>query len=99
MLRPDLRVLDAVVTAKYAALEPWWHTYSVDDLARAAAALDRVGVGELSERTFGSLSSGERQRVQLARTLFGIDPSLGKQGLGIDTRLLEQHAKADIFSL
>ena len=31
--------------------------------------------------------------------LLGIDPGLRKQGLGIDTRLLEQHAKADIFGL
>ena len=41
-----------------------------DDFDQAAAALDRVGVAHLAERTFGTLSSGERQRVQLARTLF-----------------------------
>ena len=45
LLRTDLRVLDAVVTAKHAALEPWWHTYSALDFDQAAAALDRVGVG------------------------------------------------------
>ncbi|MEO7372114.1 MAG: ATP-binding cassette domain-containing protein, partial [Ilumatobacteraceae bacterium] len=26
-LRPELRCLDIVMTAKYAALEPWWHRY------------------------------------------------------------------------
>jgi hypothetical protein len=31
--------------------------------------------------------------------LLGIDTGLRKQGLGIDTRLFEQHAKADIFGL
>lgn len=71
LLRTELRVLDAVVTAKHAALEPWWHRYDSDDFDRAAAALDRFGVGHLGDRTFGSLSSGERQRVQLARTIFG----------------------------
>ncbi len=75
LLRPDLRVLDAVVTAKHAALEPWWHSYSDLDFDQALAALDRVGVASLAQRTFGSLSSGERQRVQLARTLFS-EPGL-----------------------
>jgi iron complex transport system ATP-binding protein len=75
LLRADLRVLDAVVTAKHAALEPWWHSYSEADHAHARVVLDRVGVVHLAERTFGSLSSGERQRVQLARTLFS-DPGL-----------------------
>jgi hypothetical protein len=32
-------------------------------------------------------------------TLLGVDPGLGEQSPGIDTRLLEQHAKAGIFSL
>jgi iron complex transport system ATP-binding protein len=70
LLRADLRVLDAVVTAKHGALEPWWHNYSEQDYAKATAALDRVGAAPLAARSFGSLSSGERQRVQLARTLF-----------------------------
>ena len=34
-LRPALRCLDVVMTAKFAALEPWWHRYDADDEARA----------------------------------------------------------------
>ncbi len=68
-LRPDLVAADVVMTAKFGALEPWWHTYDDADRARAVALLDRLGVGHLALRTFGTLSSGERQRVQLARTL------------------------------
>ncbi len=71
LLRPELRVLDAVVTAKHAALEPWWHRYGDEDMAGAGEALERLGIRHLAQRKFGSLSSGERQRVQLARTLFG----------------------------
>ncbi|MBL6635612.1 MAG: ATP-binding cassette domain-containing protein [Ilumatobacteraceae bacterium] len=68
-LRPELRAIDIVVTAKNAALEPWWHVYSPDDMAQAQSQLDRLDVGALSERPFATLSSGERQRVLLARTL------------------------------
>ena len=73
MLRVDLTALDAVMTAANAALEPWWHRYDDQDRARARAALDRVGAGGLAGRRFGTLSSGERQRVLLARAL-AIDP-------------------------
>ncbi len=68
-LRPDLRAIDVVVTAIHAALEPWWHTYSGADLAQARNQLERLEIGHLAEQTFGTLSSGERQRVLLARTL------------------------------
>ena len=33
---PELRCLDVVMTAKYAALEPWWHRYDAADAAQAA---------------------------------------------------------------
>ena len=71
MLRPNILARDVVMTAKYAALEPWWHTYEDADRAAATACLDRVGVAHLAEREFGTLSSGERQRVLVARTLLG----------------------------
>jgi iron complex transport system ATP-binding protein len=44
-LRPTLDALDVVMTAKHAALEPWWHRYTDDDRSRAAGLLDRLGVG------------------------------------------------------
>ena len=63
------------MTARNAALEPWWHTYSDDDRLRARALLDDLGCGTLAEQRFGLLSSGERQRVLLARTLMN-EPGL-----------------------
>ena len=68
-LRPTLDALDVVMTARHAALEPWWHRYTDEDRAEAATQLARLGVDGFAERTFGTLSSGEQQRVLLARTL------------------------------
>ena len=45
-LRPELTALEAVVTARHAALETWWHRYSEDDWARA-----RLSVVDAAERT------------------------------------------------
>lgn len=74
-LRQELDVLDVVMTAKYAALEPWWHRYDDADRAQAQACLDRMGVGRFTGRSLGTLSSGEQQRVLLARTLM-TDPGI-----------------------
>lgn len=74
-LRPSLRALDVVRTARYAALEPWWHTYRAADDEQAQRCLERMGVGSFAARKIGTLSSGERQRVLLARTLMN-DPAV-----------------------
>ena len=68
-LRSDLIATDVVMTAKNAALEPWWHTYDDADRQRARDCLDRMEIGRLADRSFATLSSGEKQRVLLARTL------------------------------
>lgn len=74
-LRGDLIAADVVMTGRYGALEPWWHTYTDADHDKARFELARVGVEHFAERRFGTLSAGERQRVQLARTLMA-DPEL-----------------------
>ncbi len=74
-LRRDLPATEVVMTAKFAALESWWHRYDDADRARADECLETMGVGHLAERRFGSLSSGEQQRVLLARTLMN-DPAV-----------------------
>ena len=68
-LRSDLIAADVVMTAKNAALEPWWHSYDDADRQRARDCLDRMDIGRLADRSFATLSSGEKQRVLLARTL------------------------------
>ena len=72
---PDLTAADVVVSAATAALAPWWDTYTDADRDRARELLHLLGVATLAGRTFGTLSTGERQRVLLARTLMP-DPDL-----------------------
>lgn len=67
--RADLTAVDVVKTARYAALEPWWHRYDDADRSRALDCLTTMGVGSFGDRMIGTLSSGEQQRVFLARTL------------------------------
>jgi iron complex transport system ATP-binding protein len=74
-IRTQLPCVDVVMTAKFAALEPWWHRYDDSDRARAVDCLDRMGVARFADRALATLSSGEQQRVLLARTLMN-DPGL-----------------------
>jgi iron complex transport system ATP-binding protein len=72
---PSLSARDVVMTARYGALAPWWHVFDDADRDRAEKLLDRLGVASLADRDVGSLSTGERRRVQVARALMP-DPEL-----------------------
>ncbi len=62
-------VRDVVTTGRY-AYRPWWKwSESADDRDASLSALDRVGLAAFAERSFDTLSSGERQRVWLALAL------------------------------
>jgi iron complex transport system ATP-binding protein len=68
-LEPSMTATEVVMTARYAALAPWWHKYTNEDRERARALLDRFGCAALADHRLPTLSAGERQRVLLARTL------------------------------
>lgn len=63
-----LTVADMVLLGR-SPLRSAFQSYSVTDHQAAAAALRRVGARELADRTFNTLSGGEKQRVLIARTL------------------------------
>lgn len=69
------KVRDVVVSASYAVLGRWREEYDDLDHDRADELLREVGVAHLADRTFGTLSEGERKRVQVARALM-TDPEL-----------------------
>jgi len=73
--RDDLTPPVLIMTAKHAATEPWWHEYSDDDRSRARDLALRLGLGEVLDHPFGTLSAGERRRTSIARALMP-DPEL-----------------------
>jgi iron complex transport system ATP-binding protein len=69
------KVEDVVLTAAYAVTGRWRERYEDLDERRSGDLLKAFGVGHLAGRRFGTLSEGERKRVQLARSLM-TDPEL-----------------------
>ncbi len=69
------RVSDVVVSAAYAVMGRWREAYDELDHDRARQLMQLLQVDHLADRTFGTLSEGERKRVQIARALM-TDPEL-----------------------
>jgi iron complex transport system ATP-binding protein len=65
----DEKVIDLVMTAGYGILGRGGEGYDSFDVVRAVDLLDTVGCSHLIRRRFGTLSEGERKRVQIARSL------------------------------
>jgi iron complex transport system ATP-binding protein len=73
---PDHEVVrDLVMSAGYAVLGRWREKYDEVDYERAVDTLESLGAEHLAERTYGTLSEGERKRVLIARSLM-TDPEL-----------------------
>jgi iron complex transport system ATP-binding protein len=71
----DCAVRDVVLTALHAGLRRGGERYDAMDESRAQLMLARTGCRQFADRSLGSLSEGERKRVQLARALMP-DPEL-----------------------
>ena len=64
-----------MLTAAYGVTGRWRESYEDLDQARAVDLMTAFGVDGLADRTFGTLSEGERKRAQIARALM-TDPEL-----------------------
>ena len=71
----DELVRDVVLTAAYAVLGRWNEAYDLWDESRAVALLTTFGVRDMADRDYGTLSDGEKKRVQISRALMA-DPEL-----------------------
>ena len=71
----DEQVRDLVVSAGYAVMGRWREQYEDVDYNRAVDTLESIGAEHLADRTYGTLSEGERKRVLIARSLM-TDPEL-----------------------
>jgi len=72
---PQERVLDVVVSAGYGVVGRWRESYDDLDFDRGRELLAAMGIAALADRTYGTLSEGERKRTLAARALMA-DPEL-----------------------
>jgi iron complex transport system ATP-binding protein len=64
------RGLSVVLSGFYASIDTWRHQqFSAQDLEKAEAIMEMLGIGSLAGRKFGTLSTGEQRRLLLARAL------------------------------
>lgn len=62
-------VLDVVQAAAYGYTTRWREEYEEEDEQRARELLSALRINQLADRQWGTLSSGERKRVGIARAL------------------------------
>lgn len=75
LIAPDEKVIDFVLSSAYGIYGRWNEDYDLWDESRAKALLATLGIKELANRDFGTLSEGERKRSMIARSLMS-DPEL-----------------------
>jgi iron complex transport system ATP-binding protein len=72
---PEEKVRDVVISAGYAVMGRWRESYDELDTERADELLAALGIVHLANRSYGTLSEGERKRTLIARALM-TDPEM-----------------------
>lgn len=90
-----ISVYDLVLEGRLSKLS-WTGRYSKEDKEAALAALEEVNLGDFKDKSFGTLSGGQAQRVLIARALAS-DPKV----LLLDEPMaaVDAKAEADIYEV
>lgn len=65
---------DIILSGKFASIG-LWDEVSDEDIAQADAIMEKLNISKLRDRTYGSLSQGEKQKVIIGRALIS-DPDI-----------------------
>lgn len=90
-----ISVKELVLTGRLNRL-PWYGVYSQADYAAVDEALAKVGISNLKNQAFGTLSGGQAQRALIARALVS-EPKL--MLLDEPTASVDPQAEADIYRI
>ncbi|MCY3652849.1 MAG: ATP-binding cassette domain-containing protein [bacterium] len=87
LVRRHLPCKDVVITGLHASfVDTRWHSYTSADRESSRMRLEQMGVADLADRAFATLSEGEMKRVLIARALMARPDLLllDEPGTGLD---------------
>jgi iron complex transport system ATP-binding protein len=88
------RGINVILAGYYASLDTWgYQQFGAEHIARAQRIMERLGVAELGDRPFATMSTGEQRRFLLGRALVH-DPEalvLDEPTSGLDVKACFQY--------
>lgn len=90
-----ISVLEVVLMGRLSHL-PWYGKYARADKEAALNTLEKVGLADLKDRAFGTLSGGQAQRTLIARALVS---NPGLLLLDEPTASVDAQAQTEIYSI